>query len=65
MIHQWKGFQDFYIEVKNLILLKENAQLGVSAVMFYKQFLACTVHIDWSIILFINIQVGLNMHLPI
>ena len=38
----------------------------VSAVTFCKQFLAYTVHIDnliGAIILSINIQVGLNMHL--
>ena len=34
----------------------------VSAVMFYKQFLAYGVHIDWCNHS-INIQVGLNMHL--
>ena len=37
----------------------------VSAVMFCKQFLAYAVHIELigAIILSINIQVGLNMHL--
>ena len=30
----------------------------VSPVMFYKQFLAYAVHIDWCIILSINIQVA-------
>ena len=35
----------------------------VSAVMFCKQFLAYAVHMIGPIILSINIQVGLNMHL--
>ena len=34
-------------EFKNLILIRKNALLSVSAVMFYKQCLAYAVHIDW------------------
>ena len=34
------------------ILYRKNAYLSVSAVMFYKQFLAYTVHIDGSAFLY-------------
>ena len=36
----------YHEKPKNLIVRK-NAQLSVSAVMFCKQFLAYAVHIDW------------------
>ena len=46
------------------LILKTHAYLNVSAVIFCKQFLAYTVHIDGSVcflVLSINIQVGLNI----
>ena len=53
------------MEIKKFHFIKKNAYLSVSAVMFCKQFLAYTVHIDRSAFIMqsINIQVGLNIYL--
>ena len=50
-MHEWKGFHKFSIirSHKFNFIKKRIAMINssVSAVVFYKQFLAYTVHIDW------------------
>ena len=48
MLHEWKGFDEYYsLGTKKNSFLK-NAYLSITAVMYYKSFLAYDVLIDGS-----------------
>ena len=66
LVHDWRGFHEYYRMGQKIDCLKKNANLSVSPIMFCKQFIAYREHIDRSAFLgmqSINIDVGLNIYL--
>ena len=45
-MHEWKGLHEFSIMISKIFCFIKKKCSTVSAVMFYKQFLAYTLHID-------------------